>query len=83
MIAVICNAFDCLPSVALRELEINPWPLVLDVIELRSFADAHRQVEKADDPKNPPEGPWVDMVMDMQTRLMRESGKKKGIRVRK
>lgn len=71
MVAVVCEAFDCLPSVAVRELETNPWPLVLDVIELRSYADAHRQVRHAKDAKNPPEGPWVDLVMDNVAREFR------------
>ena len=46
LISRICEEFGCLPSQAVEELYEGPTQLVLDIIEIRAYAQAKRTVEQ-------------------------------------
>lgn len=77
IISVICEAFHCTPSVAEAELErdnAREEPLLFDVLDLRSFADAKREFDAATQANRQIDSPTPMMrsVMLLEYRLMRE-----------
>jgi phage tail protein X len=46
LVSRVCEEFGCLPSEALVEIEEGPTQLVLDIMELRAYANAKRIVEQ-------------------------------------
>jgi len=78
----VCEEFGCLPSEALAELQDGPTRLVLDVMELRAYAEAKRAVEqiykeaKARVERDQdmagldlPEAPMVKLVIEIQREI--------------
>lgn len=51
MIAVICEAFGCVPSVAVREIDRGYGDLIWRILDLRAFANMKHQRDEAK--KNP------------------------------
>lgn len=47
MISVICEQFGCLPSEALRELEVTPYGLIWSILDLRAYKGAYDEVQRA------------------------------------
>ncbi len=60
-----------MPSVAIRELETTPWPLVLDIMELRAYRDAKQALDNAKDKEQLPNSPMVDEVWKIQLEIAR------------
>lgn len=58
LLSRVCEEFHCTPSVARKELyERNPWPDVLDMLEMRAYA---RTKEYLDSAKTPEESEKVE-----------------------
>lgn len=47
MVSIVCEAFHCLPSAAVAELQHAPAGLIEDVLELRAYAHAKRLYDQA------------------------------------
>lgn len=60
-----------MPSVARRELEVNPWPLVFDIMEVRAFIRAKQAVESSKDEFSLPETYWNRWVWTVQGEIWR------------
>ena len=53
------------------------WGLVSDIMELRSYARAKELVDNAKKEEDLPDSPWVDIVFEIETAIIREKRKKK------
>ncbi len=62
MIGRICEAFQCLPSQAVRELQEDPEGLALRIIAMRDFAQAKEIYDNAKSYKDLPDDPLVRLV---------------------
>lgn len=63
LVSVMCEEFPGLtPSQALAE----PFPLLLNIIELRGYARAKQAYERADDPFDPKQLPQTDLVKEVR-----------------
>lgn len=70
----MCEEFACLPSAALRELNEAPWPLVLDVIDLRAFARAKQTVESTKKLEDLDQrDPMIRRVLDVEFRIAEQA----------
>ena len=70
----MCESFSCVPSVAERELELNP-NLVFDILQLRAYAHTKRAIDtaKTDAQKEAlNEMPLVTEVMETEYALLLE-----------
>lgn len=47
VVSAVCEAFSCLPSQALRELETADADLVFTILDLRAYARAKAEVDAA------------------------------------
>lgn len=76
MISVLCESFRCLPTRVLWELENDPDQMVVQILQLRGFAAAKREYDRADDSdklqKAIAENPMVADVRDMDHELAAE-----------
>lgn len=57
------------PSAALRELEVCPWPLLVDVLSSRAYVDTRRYLEQH--PDEYPDSEMADVVREIQDRVGR------------
>ena len=46
LVSRVCEEFGCLPSEAIVEIEEGPTQLVLDIMELRAYANAKQVVDQ-------------------------------------
>lgn len=76
----VCEEFGCLPSQALAEIEEGPTQLLLDVMELRAYAQAKRAVDetyeagkraavRGGDMPELPDSPMVRRVIEIQREI--------------
>jgi len=80
LISRVCEEFGCLPSEAVVEIEEGPTQLVLDIMELRAYANAKRVVDQVyeastqaiaagREPPNVPETPMIRRVVEIMREL--------------
>ena len=63
-----------MPSVAYRELEHLPWPLVIDIMDLRAYARAKQAVDQAKAAGRDfdlPDGYWTDLAQTIEGEIWR------------
>lgn len=66
LVSRICEEYHCLPSQAIQELWKGPSQLVLDIMELRAYAQAKSLVERGGEL---PASPIVKEVLAVQETL--------------
>jgi len=66
----LCEAFHCTPSVALQELEVCPWPVLVDVLEFRAYSNTRQSMEQHPDEYS--DSDLSETVRQTQARLGRE-----------
>lgn len=76
MISLVCESFGCTPTQAMHELEHGPAGLIYEILELRAYADATRQVSRAKTQDEMPPGRMTDWVMDVRAEIFK---RKKGL----
>jgi hypothetical protein len=74
IVSRVCEEFDCLPSQAMRELELGDADLVFDILDLRAYARTKEMVDHAKSPGDVKVTPLVQDVFDIQQELMRLGG---------
>lgn len=72
LVSLICEEFGCTPSQALREIYEAPWPLVMDVMDLRAYQRAKEYVDNCKKLDQLQMSPMVTRVLENQWALMRE-----------
>ena len=72
MVLLVCEAFHCLPSEADAEMERLPAGTLLDLIQMRSFANALDLVERTKDWNELPKTPMVDLAQELITEKIAE-----------
>jgi hypothetical protein len=73
MVSVVCEAFHCLPSAALHELQHAPAGLVDDVLELRAYRNAKQAYERACASKQDiSEDPMTKRVIEIEAEIALE-----------
>lgn len=55
---------------ALHELDVCPWPLLIDILEARAYSNMRQYLEQH--PTEYPDSPMADTVRDTQGRVQRE-----------
>ncbi len=73
VVSAICEAFHCLPSVAVEE----PLALALDIIELREYAETWRALKDAKPGQAPPATPMTEVVREAMAAHWLEKKSKK------
>ena len=69
----LCEEFHCLPSAALREWMRAPAGLLEDIIEVRTFAEAKRMYDAAEQKRDIPQSPIFELVKIVDFELAQEA----------
>ena len=74
--SLVCDAFHCLPSEAVEELENDIGGSVMRIITMRAFARAKEMYEGAKSAKDLPDNPMIDLVQEIEFDIVkRELGR--------
>jgi hypothetical protein len=71
VISRICEEFGCLPSQALRELELGDPDLVMTIFELRSYARAKSIVDNAEKQSDLKMTPEIRRVFEIELEALK------------
>ena len=71
VVSRVCEEFHCLPSQAVRELMNDPSQMALDIIDLRSYAQAKEILDNAKDSKDIPQSKSIDRVWEIMHELLK------------
>jgi hypothetical protein len=73
LVSRVCESFSCTPPVAEELLETDP-EMVLDILQLRAYAETKQALDRAQDEKQAPKGEMADLVMAIEYELMQARG---------
>ncbi len=71
LVSRVCEEFHCLPAQAEQELD-RDFDGVLEVIELRAYAQTRARLMSAQNEEQAPKGKMADLVMDIEFALIQE-----------
>lgn len=66
VISRMCEEFDCLPSAAVRELDEGDIDLIRTILEMRSYAHAKGQVDRATKQSDLKMTPAIQRVFEIE-----------------
>ena len=64
----MCEEFNCLPSVAVREIQRDP-EFITDLLAVRDFRRVLDAFDKAGDEDKVPDHPYVDLIWETEKEL--------------
>lgn len=71
VISRICEEFHCLPTQAYKELMIDPLNMAIDIMELRSYANAKEILDHAKSESDIPKSSAIEQVWMVQHELLK------------
>ena len=74
VISRICEEFGCLPSQAVRELDLMDADLVFTILEMRSYAHAKATVESAKKQSDLKMTPDIQRVFEIEIAAIKAGG---------
>lgn len=72
-ISRICEEFGCLPSAALREWLASPAGLIEELLLIRAFASAKKQLAETPRKDLPQDSPLIDLAAEIELELVAEA----------